>query len=253
MKPPPITQSEIDDRIAAHLDELLALWQAEQGSEKARDLELIAATLPLERDRPLRILDVCCGPGDVGRAVQRRFPKAEVVGVDRDPFLTALCRGVNQRSGAPGQTLVRDLEEPDWHSSLSPAYDGAIVANALHWFTTKRAGEIAADIFRRLRAGGAFVLVEPTRADAPFREGFEAWKATQPPRYSQENWRRFWFRANDLLGYDHIRLLGERRAERIDEEMTVAGWVGLLTRAGFASPDVLWRDADEVMIGAIRP
>jgi SAM-dependent methyltransferase len=253
MKPPPISQTEIDDRIEGHLDELLALWQAEQGAEKARDLELIATALPLQSDRALRILDVCCGPGDVGRAVQRRFPAAHVDGVDRDPFLTALCRGVNRRSGAPGETFVRDLEEPGWHSSLSPPYDAVVVANALHWFTTERAGEIAGDVFRLLRSGGAFILVEPTRTDAPFRSGFEAWKATQPSRYSQENWRRFWFRANDLLGYDHIRLLGERREERIDEEMTVAGWIGLLRDAGFSAPDVLWRDGDEAMIGAVKP
>jgi len=48
MQPPPISQDEIDARIAGHLDELLALWQAEQGEAKARDLDLIAAVLPGE-------------------------------------------------------------------------------------------------------------------------------------------------------------------------------------------------------------
>jgi len=31
MQPPPISQDEIDAKIAGHLDELLALWQTEQG------------------------------------------------------------------------------------------------------------------------------------------------------------------------------------------------------------------------------
>ena len=105
MQPPPISQDEIDARIAGHLDELLALWNAEQGEAKTRDLELIAAVLPLAGDQPLRVLDLCCGPGDVGRAVQRRFPNAHVDGVDRDPFLTSICRGVNGRSGAKGETF----------------------------------------------------------------------------------------------------------------------------------------------------
>jgi SAM-dependent methyltransferase len=250
MQPTPISQDEIDARIAGHLDELLALWQAEQGEAKARDLDLIAAALPLAGDQPLRILDLCCGPGDVGRAVQRRFLSAHVDSVDRDPFLTAICRGMNGRTGARGETFVRDLEDADWHSPLSPPYDAAVVANALHWFTPKRVGEIAADVFRLLRAGGAFIMVEQTRADAPFRAGFEAWAATQPPRYRHENWERFWSRANQLLGYDHTELLGSRLSNRI--EGSVADWIRPVREAGFASPDVLWRDADEVMLGAIK-
>jgi SAM-dependent methyltransferase len=252
MQPPPISQEEIDARIAGHLDELLALWQAEQGEAKERDLDLIAAVLPPAGDRPPRILDLCCGPGGVGRAVQRRFPGAHVDGVDRDPFLTAICRGVNGRSGAMGRTLVRDLEDGDWHSPLSPPYDAVVVANALHWFTPRRAAEIAADVLRLLRAGGAFIVVEPARADTPFQAGFEAWTATQPPRYRRENWERFWRRANQLLGYDHIALLGSRGEGRI-EAAPVADWIALLRDAGFASPDVLWRDTDEVMLGAIKP
>ena len=95
-------------------------------------------------------------------------------------------------------------------------------------------------------------MVEPTRADTPFRAGFEAWTATQAPRYRRENWERFWSRANQLLGYDHTELLGSRLSGGI-EEGSVADWIGLLREAGFAGLDVLWRDADEVMLGAIKP
>jgi tRNA1(Val) A37 N6-methylase TrmN6 len=105
MQPPPISQDAIDARIAGHLDELLALWQAEQSEAKSRDLDLIAAALPLAANQPLRILDLCCGPGDVGRAVQRRFLSAHVDGVDRDPFLTSICRGVNGREWREGRDV----------------------------------------------------------------------------------------------------------------------------------------------------
>ena len=250
MQPAPISQDEIDARIAGHLDELLTLWQAEQGEAKARDLDLIAAVLPLAGDQPPRILDLCCGPGDVGRAVRRRFPNAYVDGVDRDPFLTSICRGVNGRSDAKGETFVRDLEDADWFAPLSPPYDAVVVANALHWLTQKRVREITTDVLQLLRAGGTFILVEPAQVGTPFRAGFEAWTATRPPRYRRENWERFWSQANQLLGYDHVQLLG-RRSGRFDEA-TVAEWIGLLREAGFASPDILWRDADEAMLGAIK-
>ena len=56
-----------------------------------------------------------------------------------------------------------------------------------------------------------------------------------------------------LLGYDHTKLLGPRHANRIGEDgMSVAGWWRLLEGAGFERFDVLLRDADQVMIGALK-
>lgn len=242
---PPISQTEIDKRISNHIDELLRLWWAEQGASKPKDLELIASVIP----SPTRVLDLCCGPGDVGRAIRRLHPNVHVDFIDRDPFLTSICR---QRDFIAGKVVVRDLNVDGWVDELAGDYDAVAVVNALHWFDAARAERIAKDVHGMLRAGGMFVIAEPVAAETPFSAGFEEWKARQPPRYSQENWKRFWFRANALLGYDHIALLGSRDAERIGDGMTVAGWIGLLERAGFVHTDVLLRDADQVVIGAIR-
>ena len=95
MHSPPISQAEIDARIHDHIDELLALWWSEQGASKTNDLELIASAIPFPRHQAIRALDLCCGPGDVGRAIRQIYPNAQVDGVDRDPFLTSICRAVN--------------------------------------------------------------------------------------------------------------------------------------------------------------
>jgi hypothetical protein len=100
--------------------------------------------------------------------------------------------------------------------------------------------------------GGLFLLAEPARPETPFAAGFEEWKASQPARYTRENWERFWSRANALLGYDHTALLGSPDVSRIGDEMSVAGWIRLLERAGFGLIDVLLRDADQVIIGALQ-
>ena len=68
-----------------------------------------------------------------------------------------------------------------------------------------------------------------------------------------QNWERFWSRANVLLGYDHTTLLGPRHANRIGEDgMSVAGWRRLLEGADFELIDLLLRDADQVVIGAVK-
>lgn len=250
MQPPPISQDEIDSRIRDHLDELLGLWQAEQGNSKPRDLELMATVIPLARDRELRALDLCCGPGDAGRAIRRVYRNAEIDCVDRDPFLTAICRRINARERIPGRIAVHDLGEAGWPGEFGGSYDVIAVVNALHWFDRDRASELLGEVYRALHRGGVFLMAEPVSPEESFARGFGEWKARQPQRYSQENWIRFWSRANALLGYDHIKLLGSRDAVRIGDELSVAGWSGLVESAGFGQIDVLLRDADQVIIAA---
>ena len=100
MQSPPISQAEIDARISSHIDELLELWWAEQGASKPKDLELIALAIPFPRGQAIRALDLCCGPGDVGRAIRQIYLKAQIDCIDRDPFLTSICRAANHLGGA---------------------------------------------------------------------------------------------------------------------------------------------------------
>jgi SAM-dependent methyltransferase len=252
MLPPSITQAEIDARVGAKFDELLKLWWAEQGASKPRDLDLIASVIPFARDQAIRVLDLCCGPGDVGRAIHRIYPNAQIDFIDRDPFLTSICKAANRGDGVAGRIIVRDLEEENWASDLRSDYDVVATVNALHWFDDARAGQLLKDVHAMLRAGGLFLLAEPTSAETPFAAGFEAWKERQPPRYSRENWERFWSRGNAVLGYDHIALIGSRDDDHIGDTLSVAGWIELLRAAGFGLTDVLLRDADQVILAALK-
>jgi len=251
MQSPPISQFEIDARIHGHIDELLELWWAEQGASKANDLQLVASAIPFPRSHSIRALDLCCGPGDVGRAIRQMYPNAHIDCIDRDPFLTSICRTVNQRDRIPGTLVVRDLNDDGWVNQLPGNYDVVAAVNALHWFDAERVAQLFEDVHGTLRDGGLFLLAEPARPETPFVAGFEEWKAKQPPRYTRENWERFWSRANALLGYDHTKLLGSSQANRVGDDMSVAGWIRLLERAGFRLIDVLLRDADQVVIGGL--
>ena len=140
---------------------------------EADDLALIASAIPFPRDQPIRVLDLCCGPGDVGRAIRKVYPNAQIDGIDRDPFFMAICRAVNQREGIPGKLVVRDLEDDGWLDELAGDYDVVATVNALHWFREARAGQLVEDVHRRLRSGGVFLVAEPASAEAPFAAGFE--------------------------------------------------------------------------------
>jgi len=109
------------------------------------------------------------------------------------------------------------------------------------------------DELLELRGGGLFLLAEPVSPEHAFATGFAEWKAKQPPRYTRETWERFWSTANALLGYDHTALLSAPDTARIGESMSVDGWVRLLARGGFGPVDVLLRDADQVVLAALKP
>ena len=161
MQSPPISEVEIDARIDSHIDELLELWWAEQGASKPKDLEMMALTIPFPRGQAIRALDLCCGPGDVGRAIRRIYPKAHIDGIDRDPFLTSICRVVNQRDRIPGTLVVRDLKDDGGLDELPGDYDVVATVSALHWFDAERAAQLVKSVHGTLRDGGLFLLAEP--------------------------------------------------------------------------------------------
>ena len=153
MSSAPLTQAEIADRLRnENLDEWLELWWATQGTAKRRALELMAAILPFPIAEKLSVLDLCCGPGDVGRVIRSRFSKARVDCVDRDSFLLSLCAALNTRVGVEGEILTRDMWKPDWTVGLSKNYDAIATANALHSFDVAR---VAETLQRRLQIAAA--------------------------------------------------------------------------------------------------
>jgi SAM-dependent methyltransferase len=249
------TQAEIEDKLRGEdLDTWLDLWRAEQGPAKPAALKLIAAAIPFPIDQSLRVLDVGCGPGDAGRAIHSRFSHARIDFVDRNEFFVSLCGAVNRRDGIGGRSWVCDLSEPNWRRGLMSDYDVVVAVNAVHWLSLAEAAELFGDIFQSLRSGGVFLLMEPAAAQPPFAHGFVAWRKEQPSQHKYEDWRRFWSRVSDLVGYDY-GFLGDPPDDqnRIGDGLSVMQWVGLLTDAGFESIDILLRDAEKVVLASVKP
>jgi SAM-dependent methyltransferase len=250
-------QNQIEEKLQSeNLDDWLNLWWVSQGGEpRNRRLSLIAEMLPFPHDRELGVLDLCCGPGDLGRFVRQRFPKARIDCVDRDPFLLALCTALNRREEIPGQTFVRDMWDTTWSAGVPSNYDAIVCSTALHWFDVERLGELFADVFSLLKRGGVFLFAEPACAPRPFESAFEDWKAKQADTYDPGSWDRFWARANALLGYDHREVLGGRPAGRKeigDRGVPLLEYVALLKHAGFESIDALLRDAEKVVLASCK-
>jgi SAM-dependent methyltransferase len=239
------------------VEDWLRLWWVSQGGEvRNRRFERIAALLPFEPGEAIDVLDLCCGPGDLGRFVHARFPGARLDCVDRDPFLLALGAELNRRRGIETRVFERDGWDPGWARGLRDGYHVVAASTALHWFDERRLGELFRDCRGLLREGGVLVFAEPASAEPAFAPGLARCREAEAAGYDMdETWRAFWDRAERLLGFDHRPLLEALPAGRRsigDDGIPVLRWVELLRGAGFERVDVLHREARMATLAAIR-
>ena len=143
--------------------------------------------------------------------------------------------------------------DPLWRHDLASDYDVVVAVNTVHWFSPTEARKVLGDIFQALRSGGAFLLMEPAGAEPLFTPGFQAWQKEQPSQHKYEDWRRFWMRVKDLVGYDYGLLGAPEDSGRIADELSVRQWIRVLTDAGFESIDILLRDSEKVVLAGVKP
>jgi FkbM family methyltransferase len=121
----------------AFLGGALAILQPRSGYRAGLDAVMLAASVPADTSRPLRVLDVGAGVGTAGLCVARRIPSAEVVLLEREPHLAELAaenvrrnalhdrvRVVNAAVGAPaGELRAAGLvDESFGHVIANPPY-----------------------------------------------------------------------------------------------------------------------------------
>ena len=75
----------------AFLGGALSILQPRNGYRAGLDAVMLAAAVPADESRPLRVLDVGAGVGTAGLCVAQRVPYAEVVLLEKEPPLAALA------------------------------------------------------------------------------------------------------------------------------------------------------------------
>jgi 2-polyprenyl-3-methyl-5-hydroxy-6-metoxy-1,4-benzoquinol methylase len=109
-----------------------------------------------ETMRPARILDAGSGPGVITFALARRFPDAEVTGVDLDDDATRASRMIAERAGFTNVRFEKaDLREMPWRDH----FDLVTCVDILEHIEDDQRG--INGLFRALRPGGTLVLHVP--------------------------------------------------------------------------------------------
>ncbi|MGH7066905.1 MAG: methyltransferase domain-containing protein [Acetobacteraceae bacterium] len=137
------------------------LWDPAQylqfGSERLRPALDLLARVPLAS--PAHVVDLGCGAGNVTALLRKRWPEADILGVDASDAMLARAR-----KAAPGcRFLAADIA-----GFVADRKPGLIFSNAaLHWLADHR--RLFPRLVSLLAPGGVLAVQMPAMDQAPFR------------------------------------------------------------------------------------
>jgi trans-aconitate 2-methyltransferase len=141
----------------------MPVWDPQQYArfEDDRARPFVDLMARVQATQPGRVVDLGCGPGTLTASLRRRWPGAEVVGVDSSPEMVARALTLEE----PGLTFV-EADLRGWVASAeATAYD-VVVSNAtLQWVPDHL--DLLPALVGLLTTGGWLAVQIPGNHDAP--------------------------------------------------------------------------------------
>lgn len=171
------------------------------------------------------LLDIGCGTGLELRSIYRRFPDAQITGVD---LSEAMLKKLRKTYEGKAITLVHaDYFE---YPFAMEAFDAALSFETLHHFRREKKLEIYQKLYRTIRRGGYYIECDYI-ACCPEEE------------------------ALCLENYEYRRgknKIPEAQLTHIDIPLTLEHQIALLTEAGFQSTEVLHENEGTMILKAVK-
>jgi len=145
----------------AHFDPSFAMptWDSDKYAQfieqRTRPAVDLAARVAIED--PARVADLGCGPGNSTAVLARRWPNAELIGVDNSTTMLASARAAYPA----GQWVEADIAE--W-SAIAPV-DVVFSNAALQWVPDH--ARVLPSLLEQVADGGALAVQVPANVDAP--------------------------------------------------------------------------------------
>jgi tRNA (cmo5U34)-methyltransferase len=214
----------------------------ERERQQAIMAELVASVTPA------RLVELCCGSGDLLRLLLERLPEARALALDGSPAMLAETKETCAAHARRLELREFDLAAHGWRQ-LEPAPDAIYSSLAIHHLDGEGKRQLFEDLHAALRPGGIFVLADLIRPDSD-----AGW------RIAAEDWDR-------AVAERTAPIYGDDRAQRkfaelrwnyfcwpddntIDHPSTVAEHVAWLEAAGFAAIELHWLQAGHAIFSA---
>jgi tRNA (cmo5U34)-methyltransferase len=240
----PARESWREDDSALFIDYGRA-FTPERERQQAIMAELIASVAPC------RVVELCCGSGDLLRLLLERLPEVLALALDGSPTMLAKTRETCAAHESRLELQAFDLAARDWWQ-LRPAPDGICSSLAVHHLDGEGKRQLFGDLHAALRPGGVFVLADLIRPDSD-----AGW------RIAAEDWDR-------AVAERSLQIYGDDRAERrfaelrwnyfrwphdntIDHPSSVVEHFAWFAEAGFGAIELHWLLAGHAIFSARKP
>jgi tRNA (cmo5U34)-methyltransferase len=200
---------------------------------------------------PARVVELCCGAGELLLLLLERLPEARALALDGSPAM--LARTKESCAAHAGRLELRefDLAALDWRR-LEPAPDAICSSLAVHHLDGGQKQQLFENLYSALRPGGIFVLADLVRP-----ESAAGW------RIAAEDWdRAVAERSQEIYDDDRAqRKFAELRwnyfawpdDNTIDLPSSVAEHFSWLKAAGFEAAELHWLLAGHAIFSARKP
>lgn len=200
--------------------------------------ESIASIVPVPADgRVLRILELGCGIGQLATALQKRFPAAELWGVDTSAPMLRYAHLRATELASPVHFVQQSAEAMGFADG---SIDLITASGLFHEIAPEATRAIIAEVARVLRPGGTFYPLDLNTAGPPGADAKSRFATWFSYRWYHEDWR------NDYAAVD---LNAEMR--RVGLEVNEKG--PALKLGGYAGANVMATKPAGTLSGARAP
>ena len=205
--------------------------------------DIIVSMLDFTPSRPVRIVDLGCGFGELSRRLLSALPAAVVFGLDVHQGVLQIAKSSLSEYEDRFLPFVRDLNGDGWSEGLA-SLDGVVSAFALDFTTHTRHRELIRQAYHLLKPGGRWVTGEFFQSRDPW---INRLFHDMEVRFVKNSLK------DGLVNESQIDRLSESTLFRgphyiceIDEKI---GW---LRQTGFEKIDVPWRFLNLAIISGVR-
>lgn len=244
-------------------EELLEAWHEQQTvfiefrELRTRMITDALRALRAELGRPLRLLDLACGPASLASAALAVLPDSEAVAVDCDPVLLRLARETN-RHGSRLRLVEADLTGPDLTDALPAGpYDAAFSATALHWLDPEDLVGLYQRLPRLLGPGALFMNADHLFYDAQTSPWLAAYAPAAREAFERQqltggamSWDRWWSAATSMPGWEQEATERERiwADDHPRTKVSLEFHLAALRAAGFTEAGQLYQLLDDRIV-----
>jgi tRNA (cmo5U34)-methyltransferase len=195
-------------------------------------VDSLIRSIPFESSKPIKVLDLGCGTGNITLAVKKRYPQAHVTCIDLAESMIEITR---YKLGEYDDIEFHVADMRDFQYGENN-YDLIISSLAMHHLQTDEEKiAVYQEIYDSLREGGVFLHADQVLTSSKYLE-----------KANQEQWKEFMLKTMPLSEIEEKWL---PTAHHEDHPAPLLNHIDWLREIGFKEVDVMWKYVKGAVFG----